>query len=35
MMNRRTFAVAIAAFAIAPTVFAQRMPVIDVHLNPT
>ncbi len=35
MMNRRTFAIAIAALAVTPPVLAQRVPVIDVHLNPT
>ena len=35
MMNRRTFAIALAALAITPAVLAAQPPVIDVHLNPT
>jgi hypothetical protein len=34
MMNRRTFAFALAALVASPTVIAQRLPAIEVHLNP-
>ncbi len=33
-MNRRTFAIALAALVVTPPALAQRIPVIDVHLNP-
>jgi len=34
-MNRRTFVATLAVLAVTPPALAQRIPEIDVHLNPT
>jgi hypothetical protein len=34
-MNRRNFVAVLTALVVTPPAFAQRVPEIDVHLNPT